>query len=156
MKRLSLLTLCLFLACAELQPSSDVDDPLGESSLMSIASSLALGAGFAGLFTEPVPTGQALMNRREIALAIARGQGPFVTDLAAWLGLPEALLPALGRALREARPVLEPALSEEISVEGFQTLVGVALCRDRELRYHAWRRFQCERLVPRETLSRSP
>lgn len=143
-------------ACAELQPSSDVDDPLGESSILSVASSVALGAGFAGLFTRRPGTGEAVLYRREIALSIARGQGPFVTDLAAWLALPEPLVTELGRVLREARPVLEPALSEEISVEGFQTLIGVALCRDPVLRYHAWRRFHCERLVPWETVQVAP
>lgn len=143
-------------ACAELRPSSDVDDPLGESSILSVASSVALGAGFAGLFTRRPGTGEAVLYRREIALSIARGQGPFVSDLAAWLSLPEPLLPELGRVLREARPVLEPALSEEISVEGFQTLIGVALCKDPVLRYHAWRRFQCERLVPWHMLEADP
>lgn len=141
-------TASLLGACAELEPTTDMDEPLGEASILSIASSLALGAGFAGLFTRRPGNGEAVLYRREIALSIARGQGPFVTDLAAWLALPESLVPELGRVLREARPVLEPALSEEISVESFQTLLGVALCRDPVLRYHAWRRFHCERLAP--------
>ncbi len=122
-----------------------VDDTLA---LVSSLGSIATSVGTTGMAIDSARTGHALEQRREIKVAIARGQGPFVTDLAAWLALPDAMVPALGKALRDARPVLEPALSTDLTEHAFELLLGVALCSDPTLRYHAWRRFDCMRLAP--------
>jgi len=154
-------------ACATLTSCSSVDlsdvsgggnDPSNETAglLMTTFGGLGLGIGTTALFTVDDATGRPLEDRREISLAIARGAGPFVTDLAQWLELPPSLLPVLGLALREARPVLGPALEADISVASFQTLLGVALCRDPKLRFHAWRRFDCEALAPLHALPVPP
>lgn len=138
-------------ACGSSDLSTD-DEALGGT---AISSGVAASLGFitTGFLTGGDTAGRALESRREIALAIARGNGPFVTDLAAWLELPPALLPELGQALREARPVLDPAMAQPIAVDAFERLVGIALCRHPPIRYHAWKRFNCEALAP---LSRLP
>jgi hypothetical protein len=135
-------------ACGSLDVSSDNDSPLGRTAVISSAVGLALSFGTTGLITGGNAAGHALESRREVSTAIARGSGPFVTDLAAWLELPDALVPVLGGALRDARPILEPALDEPITVESFSILLGIAVCKEPKLRYHAWKRFNCERLVP--------
>ena len=129
--------------------SSDSGNPVDDTMvLLSSLGSLASSVGTTGMLIDDKSTGRALRNRREIAVAIARGQGPFVTDLAQWLQLPDAMLPALGKALRDARPVFDEALSSELTERAFALLVGVTLCSDPTLRYHAWRRFDCDRMAP--------
>lgn len=141
-------------ACGTLDVTSDADSPLGRTVLISAGIGLALSFGTLELITgDRSPVGHALEHRREVAIAIARGKGPFVTDLAAWLQLPASLVPKLGEVLRRARDVLGEALAEPIAVETFEILLGVALCGDPTLRYHAWKRFECERLVPMRTLA---
>lgn len=141
-------------ACAGVDFSSEANDPIIEANtFVSSFASIGLSIGTTAFFTEgEVATGQSLGERREIALAIARGSGPFVTDLAQWLELPPALLPDLGVALRDARPVLHQALSSPLTVKAFESLLGVALCRHPRIRYHAWRRFPCEQLAPLHAL----
>ncbi len=147
----ALVTLQALGACGSSELSTD-DEALGGSAISSgVAGSLAFIT--TGLLTGGDTAGRALESRREIALAIARGSGPFVTDLAAWLELPPALLPELGQALRAGRPVLEPALAQPIAVDAFERLIGIALCKHPPIRYHAWKRFNCEALSP---LSRLP
>jgi hypothetical protein len=136
--------------------SSDGDGDVSGAAALSSGLGLTLGFFVSGLFTEGDAAGRALESRRELSLAIARGSGPFVTDLAAWLELPPALLPELGQALRDARTALEPALAKPISLQSFETLIGVALCKSPPIRYHAWKRFNCERLVPLSRLSQPP
>lgn len=51
-------------------------------------------------------------NRREIMVAVARGEGPFVSDLAYALGFDEEATRELGAALREARAEVVRPLSE--------------------------------------------
>jgi|GEM_PF-2979113 len=146
------------LGCGGVDLSSDGNDPIIEANTFAFSfAGLGLSIGTTAFFTEgDEATGRPLGERREISLAIARGSGPFVTDLAAWLELPPKLLPDLGEALRDARPVLEEALSSELSVKAFESLLGVALCRHPRIRYHAWRRFDCEREAPLHTLSVPP
>jgi len=50
-------------------------------------------------------------HQQEVRVAIARGDGPFVSDLGQRLGLPSPLLPHLGDVLQAARPALEPPLA---------------------------------------------
>lgn len=52
-------------------------------------------------------------HRQAIRVAVVRGDGPFVRDLAQALELPAALIPALGEVLQDARPGLEPILIED-------------------------------------------
>jgi len=139
--------------CAELDVSDTSKDNDARAAAFSTGSAAALGIGLVALLTERGGTGEPVSGRRDIALAIARGQGPFVSDLAGWLELPESMLPALGECLREARPVLEAALSDSLSQKSFETLIGVALCRDERLRYHAWKRYDCARIAPLSTLT---
>jgi len=51
-------------------------------------------------------------HQQEVRIALARGDGPFVSDLAERLTLPAALVPHLGEVLRAARPALEPPVAD--------------------------------------------
>ncbi|MCC6622875.1 MAG: hypothetical protein IT385_16570 [Deltaproteobacteria bacterium] len=49
-------------------------------------------------------------HQQEVRIALARGDGPFVADLAQTLALPAPLVPHLGAVVRAARPALEPSV----------------------------------------------
>jgi len=51
-------------------------------------------------------------HRQEVRVAVVRGDGPFVRDLAEGLALPEPLIAPLGEALRAHRAALEAPLAE--------------------------------------------
>lgn len=79
---------------------------------------LVLGVG-AGLLAVSATTAvvsegamSAYLDRHcdDVELALARGSGPFVSDVADRLGAGEADLAAIGEALRAARPVLHERL----------------------------------------------
>lgn len=143
----------LALACLVLGACSNLD----VSDLNNVSVRLALVTGSSAGVTagavsaasrDPDP-GPMIADRRALATDLARGDGPWVNDLAAWLALPQGLVPQLGKTLREARPVLAEALAEPLSESAFRTLLGVTLCRDEALRFHAWRRFDCAKLAPK-------
>lgn len=59
------------------------------------------------LMNNAEPVAYTTRHERGIRLALARGEGPFVLDVADNLRLPRTLLPTLGRALRASRKTLE-------------------------------------------------
>lgn len=80
-----------------------------------IASMVLLGITAVGLATQSVialASADGYLDRhgREVQLALARGEGAFVDDVAAALHVPAALTPRVGAALRGARSALEEAL----------------------------------------------
>lgn len=61
-------------------------------------------------------------HQQEVRIALARGDGPFVADLAQSLALPGSLVPHLGAVIRAARPALEPPVaSGPVDREGART-----------------------------------
>ncbi|MCC6622461.1 MAG: hypothetical protein IT385_14450 [Deltaproteobacteria bacterium] len=73
-------------------------------------------------------------HRQDIRVALARGDGPFVRDVAAGLRLPPELVPALGEALRAHRASIEPALAgEEVAPAGFARALDRAVRADPRL-----------------------
>ena len=155
---LAIVTVAVSGGCSSVDmSSSNANDPAEQAQFFITSfGAIGLGIGTTAFFTVDPATGHPLSDRREISLAIARGSGPFVTDLAHWLELPPRLMATLGETLRAARPVLEPALDAPITVRSFESLLGVALCRQPQLRYHAWKRFPCERLAPLHSLPVAP
>lgn len=70
-------------------------------------------------------------HRREIEVSLARGQGAWIDDLAAELGLPEGLVPRLGQTLRRHREHLTEVLNQEpVRVDLWRRELGEALCCD--------------------------
>lgn len=94
-----------------------------------------------------------LADRRNIEIAIARGHGGWIDDLADELALPEGLVPHLGAALRRQHGTLSTALREPLHTARWERLLGAALCCDAWVRPFASRRFGCH---PEEALECSP
>ncbi|MFO0750716.1 MAG: hypothetical protein U1F43_34360 [Myxococcota bacterium] len=73
-------------------------------------------------------------HQQEVRVALARGDGPFVGDVAQRLGLPAPLIPHLGRVLRRARPDLEPELAgghiDKARARAFARALVAALASD--------------------------
>lgn len=82
--------------------------------LYILTGALILGATTLGavllLNQSDEPAAYLRRHDRGIRLALVRGEGPFVLDVADNLGLPPTLLPLLGQTLRGARKTLEPHL----------------------------------------------
>ncbi len=81
--------------------------------LYILTGALILGATTLGavlLMSGDEPAKYVAQHERGIRLALSRGEGPFVLDVADNLGLPQAALPVLANTLRRARPDLEPYL----------------------------------------------
>lgn len=66
-------------------------------------------------------------HRRELETDLARGEGAFVSDLAAALALPDHAVPQLGAALRNHRAAILASLSAEGDARARLTAVGVAV-----------------------------
>lgn len=94
-----------------------------------------------------------LADRRNIEIAIARGHGSWIDDLADELALPEGLVPHLGAALRRHHGPLSQALREPLHTSRWERLLGAALCCDPWVRPFASRRFGCH---PGEALECAP
>lgn len=62
------------------------------------------------LINQAEPVAYMTRHERGIRLALTRGEGPFILDVADNLRLPRELLPTLGMTLRNARASLEPHL----------------------------------------------
>jgi hypothetical protein len=81
--------------------------------LYILTGALILGATTLGavlLMSGDEPAKYVAQHERGIRLALSRGEGPFVLDVADNLGLPQAALPVLANTLRKARADLEPYL----------------------------------------------
>lgn len=76
------------------------------------------------LLNRSEPVAYTTRHERGIRLALTRGEGPFVLDVADNLRLPRDLLPTLGEALRRARSDLEPHLIAVDPERGFTTEDG--------------------------------
>lgn len=88
----------------------DADSNIG---LYILTGALLLGATtIVGLvlINQAEPVAYTTRHERGIRLALTRGEGPFILDVADNLRLPRELLPTLGMTLRNARPSLEPHL----------------------------------------------
>jgi len=69
------------------------------------------------------PAKYTAQHERGIRLALSRGEGPFVLDVADNLGLPQTALPVLANTLRRARKDLEPFLVDTDG-DGISTVDG--------------------------------
>lgn len=84
-------------------------------------------------------------NERQLETDLARGDGPFVSDLAAALELPEGEVPRLAALLRRHRATLLGAIRQSAApttyAEGLRTALEMALAEDPGLteRLHAAR-----------------
>lgn len=69
-------------------------------------------------------------HRQEVRVALSRGQGAFVRDVAHALALPDGLVEPLGAALRAHRGALEAALTEPRPIAREQALRFIAALRE--------------------------
>ena len=74
----------------------------------------ALLVGAYSIYADDVSKLDLEDERPEIRLALARGDGVFVTDLASALHLPPRDVPCLGRTLQAARPVLTRSMAQPL------------------------------------------
>ena len=74
-------------------------------------------------------------NRQAIRTALARGSGSFVSDIVAYLGLPQSSAADVGGALRRARGELDPLLRAPRTEDGGNFIAATidALRRDPEI-----------------------
>lgn len=85
-----------------------------------------------------------LSDRREIEVALARGNGTWVDDVATRLALPAGLVPRLGAALQRQRPYLLGVLAPgPLTTRDWISAVGAAACCDPWLRAFAEPRIGC-------------
>lgn len=96
----------------------DADSNVG---LYILTGALLLGATtIVGLvlINKAEPVAYTTRHERGIRMALTRGEGPFILDIADNLRLPRELLPTLGMTLKNARPSLEPHLVADDPVVG--------------------------------------
>jgi hypothetical protein len=90
------------------------------------------------------PPSTHLAERRAIEIALARGQGDWIGDLADELGLPDGMVGHLGGVLKAHREPLSRLLEdEELEVDDWERRLGQILCCDEWLYPFAYRRFRC-------------
>lgn len=101
--------------------------------ILIITGATLLGLAVVGAITLLDDDGpQAYLDKhgREVRLALARGQGPFVHDVGHNLGIAPKLVPHLGRVLQRARERLEPLMTDG---KGFAAELVRVLLDDRTL-----------------------
>jgi hypothetical protein len=86
-----------------------------------------------------------LENRREIAIALARGRGSYVDDLADELGLPEGMVAHLGAVLKARRDRLAPRLEDKVLRDDWERWLADELCCDPWIRPFASSSHGCTR-----------
>lgn len=83
-------------------------------------------------------------NRRETEIALARGTGPWIDDVAARIALPAGLVPRLGAALHRQRDYLLGVLARDLlTTHDWMAAVGAVVCCDPWLRAFAEPRLGC-------------
>lgn len=105
---------------ALMQTSSPEDDNSSDadgSEALLITGAVLIGISVVGTvvaFTASDDDSFSYLERhqQEVRVALAKGDGAFVTDIAQSLKLPHALVSHLGEVLHAARPELEPSLAE--------------------------------------------
>lgn len=94
--------------------------------------------------TDQGPPSARIQDRRAIEIALARGHGAWIADLADEIRLPEGLVGHLGAALKANRAPLSALLADpELEVGTWRRRLADALCCDRWLYPFAHRRFRC-------------
>ncbi len=73
------------------------------------------------------------MNERQLETDLARGVGPFISDLAHALGLPESDVPRLGAKLRQHREALIGAMQSEGNTSTATRLLALRAAFERAL-----------------------
>jgi len=102
--------------------------------LFIITGATLLGLAVVGAITLLDDDGpQAYLDKhgREVRLALAKGQGPFVEDVGHNLGIAPSLVPHLGQVLQRSRDRLEPLMANG---KGFAAELTRVLLADRTLK----------------------
>lgn len=146
------IALAVATACSSSSSSGITSSSNGSDDETAIAALLTTAVGAlsttGGVLTtvnsDSPPPSIWLANRRQIRIAIARGHGLWVDDLAAELGLPEGLVRYLGEALKRNQKTLSAVLVREpLRVDDWERTLGDVLCCDPWLHPFARARFEC-------------
>lgn len=158
MNRRSLLALTLattpgctaLVAGSNFSVNATVGDPSSAGFDNTVISSLLIGAAATDITLLILAASGEIdlelgLNERQLETDLARGEGPFIDDLAAALALNEAEVPRLGAQLRRHRATLLGAMRQSAApttyAEGLRTALEMALAEDPALteRLHAAR-----------------